>query len=67
MNLEVVKFIQAFFIEQDDKMYHEENDIPCKAQAMNIHEDLGCIDYIFADKTGTLTANVLEFKRFCCA
>lgn len=29
---------------------------------MQIHEDLSKVKYVFADKTGTLTSNVMVFK-----
>ena len=34
-----------------------------KAQASNLNEELGQIEYVFSDKTGTLTSNVMEFKK----
>ena len=41
----------------------ETNDlISCKVQSMQLPEQLGEIDHIFCDKTGTLTQNELEVK-----
>lgn len=38
--------------------------MPMRAQASNLSEELGQIEYVFSDKTGTLTANIMSFKKF---
>ncbi|XP_055314089.1 probable phospholipid-transporting ATPase IA isoform X6 [Sitodiplosis mosellana] len=63
VTLELVRFMQALFINFDVEMYHEETDTPAMARTSNLNEELGMVKYIFSDKTGTLTRNVMEFKK----
>jgi phospholipid-translocating ATPase len=63
ITLEIIKTCQAFFIYSDVEMYYEKIDYPCTPKSWNISDDLGQIEYIFSDKTGTLTQNVMEFKK----
>jgi phospholipid-translocating ATPase len=43
-------------------MYYEPLDAPCIPRSWNLADDLGQIEYIFSDKTGTLTRNIMDFK-----
>ncbi|KAI1300432.1 hypothetical protein F5Y03DRAFT_364100 [Xylaria venustula] len=63
ISLEIVRTLQAIFIYSDVEMYYEPIDYPCVPKSWNISDDLGQIEYIFSDKTGTLTQNVMEFKK----
>ncbi|XP_044154614.1 phospholipid-transporting ATPase IA isoform X1 [Bufo gargarizans] len=63
VTLEVVKFIQAYFINWDVDMHYEPTDTPAMARTSNLNEELGQVKYIFSDKTGTLTCNVMQFKK----
>ena len=63
ISLEIMRLSQAFFIFSDTFMYYEKLDYPCTPKSWNISDDLGQIEYIFSDKTGTLTQNVMEFKK----
>ncbi|KAK9463159.1 uncharacterized protein V1516DRAFT_684533 [Lipomyces oligophaga] len=63
ISIEIIKTIQAFFIYSDTYMYYEPVDYPCTPKSWNISDDLGQIEYVFSDKTGTLTQNVMELKK----
>jgi phospholipid-transporting ATPase len=62
VTLEFVKFALGMFINNDLDMYYEENDTPATARTSSLVEELGQVDYLFSDKTGTLTRNIMEFK-----
>ncbi|OMJ26498.1 Phospholipid-transporting ATPase DNF2 [Smittium culicis] len=64
ISIEFVKVFHAFFILQDINMYYEPKNISCTPRNWSISDDMGQIGYIFSDKTGTLTNNVMDF-RFC--
>lgn len=54
-----------FYINNDLDMYHEESDTPAQARGHSCCDMLGQIQYIFTDKTGTLTENLMTFKKCC--
>ena len=62
VTIEIIKIFQGFFIEWDTKLYSKFRHVFCKARAVSINEELGNVNYIFSDKTGTLTLNQLKFK-----
>jgi phospholipid-translocating ATPase len=55
VSVEFIRLLQSKFIDWDIKMYYEPNNVPAHARTTTLNEELGQIEYIFSDKTGTLT------------
>ena len=67
VTIELQRFVGSKFLEWDLQLYDAATDTACKANTSDLNEDLGQIEYLFSDKTGTLTENLMVFKRFAVA
>ena len=50
---QVIRFAQSFQINWDEKMFHKKTKTFAKARTTTLNEELGQIQYVFSDKTGT--------------
>uniref|UniRef100_A0A7N8YAJ5 Phospholipid-transporting ATPase n=1 Tax=Mastacembelus armatus TaxID=205130 RepID=A0A7N8YAJ5_9TELE len=63
VTVEMQKFLGSFFIGWDLDLYHEETDQKAQVNTSDLNEELGQVEYVFTDKTGTLTENEMHFRE----
>ncbi|MCI4393763.1 hypothetical protein PGIGA_G00161230, partial [Pangasianodon gigas] len=65
VTVEMQKFLGSYFITWDDEMFDEELGEGALVNTSDLNEELGQVEYVFTDKTGTLTENNMEFIECC--
>ncbi|XP_012584277.1 PREDICTED: probable phospholipid-transporting ATPase IM isoform X2 [Condylura cristata] len=63
VSMEVIRLGHSYFINWDQKMYYSGKATPAEVRTTTLNEELGQIEYVFSDKTGTLTQNIMTFKK----
>ncbi|KAF6198978.1 hypothetical protein GE061_007001 [Apolygus lucorum] len=63
VSIEFAKLLQVYHINNNLELYDPESNRRTECRALNITEQLGQIQYLFSDKTGTLTENKMVFRR----
>jgi phospholipid-transporting ATPase len=63
VTMEFVKYCISILINNDLDMYYDVSDTAAQCRTSSLVEELGQVEYIFSDKTGTLTCNIMEFQK----
>uniref|UniRef100_A0A8C3AS71 Phospholipid-transporting ATPase n=1 Tax=Cyclopterus lumpus TaxID=8103 RepID=A0A8C3AS71_CYCLU len=65
VTVEMQKFLGSFFITWDKDFFDPEIKEGALVNTSDLNEELGQVEYVFTDKTGTLTQNNMEFIECC--
>lgn len=63
VTLELCKILQVYHIHNNTDLFDMQTNKRSECRAMNITEELGQVQHIFSDKTGTLTENKMLFRK----
>uniref|UniRef100_A0A8C5EWX3 Phospholipid-transporting ATPase n=1 Tax=Gopherus evgoodei TaxID=1825980 RepID=A0A8C5EWX3_9SAUR len=65
VTVEMQKFLGSYFLTWDEEMFDEDTGEGPLVNTSDLNEELGQVEYVFTDKTGTLTENNMEFIECC--